>query len=77
MPLTALYSIAAYGLPKLTPDANGDPSFVMPTGAIALDCFDALLLDLLLFYTALVFLSALSFWYVKHERARLVPSAPA
>jgi hypothetical protein len=77
MPLTLLYTMVAYGLPKLTPDANGDPNFVMPTWAIALACFDALMLNLLFFYTALVLLSALSFWYVKHERARLLAAAPA
>jgi hypothetical protein len=77
LPLTAFHQIMATAMPKLTPEANGDPNFVMPTWAIALDCFDALMLDLLLFYTALVFLSARSFWYAKHERARLVPATPA
>jgi hypothetical protein len=64
-------------MPDLKPDANGDPDFVMPTWAIALECLDALMLDLLFFYTALVFLSALSFWYAKHERAHLLSGTPA
>ncbi len=77
LPLTCLWCLFAYGMPKLTPDASDDPNFVMPTWAIAIDAFDTLMLDALYFYVALVFLSALSFWYAKHERARLLSGTPA
>ncbi len=77
LPLTGFYCLMAFGMPKFTPDASDDPDFVMPAWAVGVDCFNTAMLDLLFFYTALVFLSALSFWYAKHERARLLAAAPA
>jgi hypothetical protein len=77
VPLTTLYSMAAFGLPKLTPDPSENPDDIIPLWVIALNSIEAMMLDLLLFYSALVFLSALSFWYAKHERARLLAATPA
>ena len=75
LPLSILYSLPTLVFPKLTPDAASMPDGILPLWAIALDSFDNLLLALLLFYGALVFLSTLSLWYAKHERPQLHASA--
>ncbi len=76
VPLTGLYCIMAFFSPFATPDISDNRTAAIDTGSIALECFGTAMLDLLFFYTALVFLSALSFWYSKHERARLLAAAP-